>query len=117
MSNSCDEAAVLGPARAQRDEARATAALPRDVSRAALKPEGVTTSFTLSRMLRPQPTLTPAAADPRVSQANTRSTVCAHDYTKTIRPPAKLTGDLKRRRIAKRWFADRHRCDYEKAHP
>src|SRR5205809_8051285 len=40
-------------------------------------------------------TLTPGVLNPDVTQANVRSTVCAHGWTKTIRPPVSYTNRLK----------------------
>lgn len=43
----------------------------------------------------PDPTCTPGAIDPAVTQANIASTICRSGYTKTIRPPASDTGRWK----------------------
>jgi hypothetical protein len=45
--------------------------------------------------IRASPTLTPGALNPAVSQANIGSTICAHGWTKTIRPPVEYTNTLK----------------------
>jgi hypothetical protein len=37
----------------------------------------------------------PGRIDPAVTQANIKSTICRHGYTKTVRPPASFTNKLK----------------------
>ena len=64
----------------------------------------------------PRSQLTPGAVDPRVTQANTRSTICVRGYTKQIRPLAKYTSDLKRKQIARYGYEDRRLRDYEEDH-
>ena len=44
-------------------------------------------------------TLTPGALNPDVTQATIRSTICKRGWTRTIRPPASYTGDLKLRQM------------------
>jgi hypothetical protein len=43
--------------------------------------------------------LTPGVLNPEVTQANIRSTICVHGWTKTVRPPTGYTTELKRRQI------------------
>lgn len=43
----------------------------------------------------PDPRCTPGSIDPAVTQANLRSTICRHGYTKTVRPPESQTGRFK----------------------
>ncbi len=43
----------------------------------------------------PDPTCTPGATDPRVTQDNIDSTICVPGYTKTVRPPVSYTEPLK----------------------
>jgi len=48
----------------------------------------------------PDPTKTPGAANPRVTQRNIGETICnRHWSTKLIRPPAEYTSKLKRRQL------------------
>ena len=47
----------------------------------------------------PNPSMTPGAIDPDVTQANIQQTVCVRGYTKTIRPPAYFTNRLKKQQI------------------
>ena len=44
-------------------------------------------------------TLTPGVLNPDVSQATIRATICRRGWTRTIRPPASYTGDLKLRQM------------------
>jgi hypothetical protein len=44
----------------------------------------------------PDPHCTPGATNPRVTQADLRSTICKSGYTASIRPPASITGREKR---------------------
>jgi hypothetical protein len=44
----------------------------------------------------PDPHCTPGATNPKVTQANLRSTICKSGYTSNIRPPASITGREKR---------------------
>lgn len=43
----------------------------------------------------PDPTCTPGAVDPAVTQANINSTVCSSGYTTAVRPPASVTDAFK----------------------
>ena len=43
----------------------------------------------------PDPTMTPGAINPSVTQDNISSTICVSGWTKTIRPPASYTNKLK----------------------
>lgn len=44
----------------------------------------------------PDPTCTPGAIDPAVTQSNIRTTICTPGYTATVRPPAADTDKWKR---------------------
>jgi hypothetical protein len=43
----------------------------------------------------PDPTCTPGAIDPTVTQSNIGSTICVSGYTKTVRPPVSVTNPIK----------------------
>jgi len=45
------------------------------------------------------PTLTPGAINPDVTQANVRTTICVRGWTKTVRPPVVYTNTLKARQL------------------
>ena len=64
----------------------------------------------------PDPACTPGAVDPRVTQSNLASTICAAGYTLTVRPPGSYTKALKRRQIAEYGYADTSLPDYEEDH-
>ncbi len=65
---------------------------------------------------RPKRSLTPGVANPAVTQANIRETICRRGYTKTIRPPRNYTERLKRRQVREYRYADRRLRDYEEDH-
>lgn len=48
----------------------------------------------------PDPTCTPGAVDPRVTQENIQQTICVAGYSKTVRPPVSVTNRIKRERMA-----------------
>ena len=52
-------------------------------------------AFAQDLPIRPDPTLTPGATNPAVTQANIHQTICVSGWTKTIRPPASYTNKLK----------------------
>lgn len=43
----------------------------------------------------PKSALTPGATDPHVTQANIQKTICTSGYTKTVRPPVRITNKIK----------------------
>jgi hypothetical protein len=47
----------------------------------------------------PDPTCTPGATDPAVTQANINQTICVSGWTSTIRPPEDYTENLKREQM------------------
>lgn len=65
---------------------------------------------------RPDPHLTPGAANPAVTQANIRETICRRGYTRRIRPPRNYTERLKRRQMREYRYSDRRLRDYEEDH-
>ena len=66
--------------------------------------------------LRPDPTLTPGAIDPTVTQANIHATICRTGWTRAIRPPQPYTEALKRRQIDEYGYPDRRLGHYEEDH-
>ena len=66
--------------------------------------------------LTTQPTLTPGATNPAVSQANIHSTICVNGYAKSIRPPSTWTTALKRQQIRQMGLRDRRLGRYEEDH-
>jgi hypothetical protein len=66
----------------------------------------------------PDPRFTPGAIDSDVRQDNIDSTICVPGFTKTIRPPARYTGRLKREQLddPARGYNDREMRDYEEDH-
>jgi hypothetical protein len=64
----------------------------------------------------PDPSLTPGAVNPNVTQENIARTICFKGYTKTIRPPASFTNRLKKQQIRTYGYADRNPKHYEEDH-
>ena len=64
----------------------------------------------------PDPNCTPGVVDPRVTQDNISTTICVSGYTKTVRPPAGYTHDLKVRQIRDYGYADTNLASYEEDH-
>ena len=64
----------------------------------------------------PDPGMTPGAVDPSINQDNIQQTVCVRGYTKTVRPPAYYTNDLKKRQIREYGYPDRNPKHYEEDH-
>jgi hypothetical protein len=66
----------------------------------------------------PNPTRTPGATNPDITQENIRETICNHGHwsTKSIRPPASYTNKLKREQIAEYGYDDTSMKDYEEDH-
>jgi hypothetical protein len=71
--------------------------------------------FPLQQAL-PNPSMTPGALNPAVTQATIARTICVPGYTKTIRPPESYTEPLKRKLIAEYGYSDRRLGDYELDH-
>jgi len=64
----------------------------------------------------PNPSLTPGAINPYITQQNIHQTVCIKGYTKTIRPPSYYTNKLKKRQIREYGYEDRNPKHYEEDH-
>jgi hypothetical protein len=64
----------------------------------------------------PNPSLTPGATNPDVTQQNIASTICQRGWTATIRPPEPYTEKLKREQIAAYGYRDHRLRDYEEDH-
>src|SRR5438552_2228471 len=61
----------------------------------------------------PNPTLTPGAINPAVTQDNIDRTICVPGWTHTVRPPREYTEQLKREQIREYGYADHRLRDYE----
>ena len=65
----------------------------------------------------PNPTLTPGATNPAVTQDTLGETICRKGgYTKSIRPPEEYTARLKREQIREYGYSDYRMRDYEEDH-
>ena len=70
----------------------------------------------LAQSSLPDPTLTPGAINPAVTQANIQATICVRGWTRTVRPPEGFTYRLKRRQIREYGYRDRRLRRYEEDH-
>jgi hypothetical protein len=64
----------------------------------------------------PDPDCTPGAKNSDVTQSNLYSTICMSGYTKTIRPPASYTDQLKLQQMQQYGYSDENPRDYEEDH-
>jgi uncharacterized protein YgiM (DUF1202 family) len=65
----------------------------------------------------PDPTRTPGATNPDITQANIGANICNPSWsTKTIRPPVSYTNPLKTQQIREYGYADKNLADYEEDH-
>jgi hypothetical protein len=64
----------------------------------------------------PDPSRTPGATNPAVTQATIGSTICLSGWTATVRPPSSYTTALKREQIAEYGYTDTNLADYEEDH-
>ena len=65
----------------------------------------------------PDPVRTPGAIDPDIAQANINENICNPNWsTRSIRPPAHYTDQLKREQIREFGYADTNPRDYEEDH-
>ena len=91
-------------------------ALPPDDPHAPIAGVGTCHMGTASEQPLPDPLCTPGAINPDATQATLVTTVCKSGWTKTIRPPASYTDQLKREQIAAYGDTDTHSGDYEEDH-
>ncbi|MBO1416933.1 hypothetical protein J0670_20265 [Streptomyces sp. FH025] len=64
----------------------------------------------------PDPSCTPGAYNPDVTQATIGQTICVSGWTATVRPPTSYTNALKTQQIAQYGYADTNLSDYEEDH-
>lgn len=64
----------------------------------------------------PNPSLTPGATDPRVTQENIHQTICQSGYTKTVRPTVSYTNKLKLQQMREYGYADADPRHFEEDH-
>ncbi|WP_037606536.1 hypothetical protein [Streptacidiphilus rugosus] len=84
---------------------------------AAVHPAAATTSTcSTARLPLPDPTCTPGAFNPAVTQATIHSTICVSGWTATVRPPTSYTNTLKAQGIIDYGYADTNLSDYEEDH-
>ena len=66
--------------------------------------------------LLPDPSRTPGAINPAVTQANIDETICVRGWTRTVHPPLEFTYQLKRQQLREWGCQDRRFLDYEEDH-
>ncbi|MEU4116326.1 hypothetical protein AB0F71_17735 [Kitasatospora sp. NPDC028055] len=64
----------------------------------------------------PDPSCTPGAYNPAVTQATIGQTICVSGWTATVRPPTSYTNALKTQQIAQYGYSDTNLSDYEEDH-
>jgi hypothetical protein len=64
----------------------------------------------------PDPSLTPGALNPVVTQATIGSTICVSGWTATVRPSESFTNDLKVEQIGQYGYSDTRTSSYEEDH-
>ncbi|MDF3293062.1 hypothetical protein [Streptomyces silvisoli] len=75
-----------------------------------------TASCSQSYLPLPDPSCTPGAYNPDVTQDTIDSTICVSGWTSTVRPPASYTNRLKVQQIAAYGYSDTSTADYEEDH-
>ena len=74
------------------------------------------TTCSQSYLPLPDPTCTPGAWNPDVTQSTIDSTICVSGWTSTVRPPTSYTNPLKVQQIAEYGYSDTSTSDYEEDH-
>jgi hypothetical protein len=64
----------------------------------------------------PDPTLTPGAVNPQVTQQTINTTICVRGWTRQVRPPESYTEPLKRKQIEAYGYRDHRLSHYEEDH-
>jgi hypothetical protein len=64
----------------------------------------------------PDSNCTPGVTNPTVTQSTIGTSICVSGWTKTIRPPASYTDNLKVQQIAQYGYSDTSPSDYEEDH-
>ena len=77
---------------------------------------GVLTCWGVNAGDLPNRSVTPGSVNPDVTQDNIQQTVCVKGWTKTVRPPAYYTNQLKARQIAQYGYTNTNPKDYEEDH-
>ena len=74
------------------------------------------TTCSQSYLPLPDPTCTPGAWNPDVTQSTIDSTICVSGWTSTVRPPTSYTNPLNVQQIAEYGYSDTSTSDYEEDH-
>jgi hypothetical protein len=73
----------------------------------------VRASCSQSDLPLPDPSCTPGATNPDVTQSTINSTICVSGWTSAIRPPTSYTNPLKQQGIADYGYTGTNMADYE----
>ncbi|MFI9360709.1 hypothetical protein ACIG5E_06565 [Kitasatospora sp. NPDC053057] len=76
----------------------------------------LTASCSQAHLPLPDPSCTPGAYNPAVTQATIGRTICVSGWTATVRPPVSYTNALKIQQIAQYGYSDTNPADYEEDH-
>ncbi|MET8763342.1 hypothetical protein [Lentzea sp. NPDC004782] len=79
-------------------------------------PHAVALSCSTDYLPLPDPSCTPGATNPDVTQDTIDQTICVSGWTRTVRPPASYTNALKVKQIAEYGYDDTSTADYEEDH-
>jgi hypothetical protein len=104
----CRTSTATGPA--------SGANLPTGVASASVSAPDTCHERTEGGQALPDPSCTPGATNPQVTQANLKETACKSGWTKTVRPPVSDTDRLKKEQIAAYGYTDTRMGDYEENH-
>ncbi|MFJ4189122.1 hypothetical protein [Kitasatospora sp. NPDC089509] len=105
-------AAVLAAAGLATDTAQAAA----PAHHTPVKTGAASASCSQAYLPLPDPSCTPGAYNPAVTQATIGQTICVSGWTATVRPPTSYTNALKTQQIAQYGYADTNPADYEEDH-
>jgi hypothetical protein len=79
-------------------------------------PHSTASTCSTSYLPLPDPSCTPGATNPDVSQGTINQTICVSGWTSTVRPPTSYTNPLKVKQIAQYGYSDTSTADYEEDH-
>ncbi|MDH6108689.1 hypothetical protein P3T36_002390 [Kitasatospora sp. MAP12-15] len=89
---------------------------PAATARAATWVPQATATCSQAYLPLPDPTCTPGALNPSVTQSTIDSTICVSGWTTTVRPPTSYTNRLKAQGIIAYGYSDTNMSDYEEDH-
>lgn len=75
-------------------------------------PDGRTTAVLIADHILPDPAITPGVANPNVTAATIKATICHPGWTSTVRPPVSWTNDLKAKTLPARHKMGEYELDH-----